>query len=315
MSLMFCRSTSGRTRAARALLSQLALVSSLAALALPVFHSPAQAQGAGAGQRAVVLDFDVAPNIDPILGRKVADAVAVELEASGDFDVVPRQQMEEAVATQNGLLPPYTPTTQRRLGDVLGARSVFSGRIVSALLGRQAADTRVRISRVTIQLRQLEVRTGDFINGTQVTESTVDELNDIDDDILMNQSLDKAAYSAVRTIRLIIFPEGRVMHTTVEDVEISLGRRAGVAAGQRFSVMRDVANKLRGPSETNVSIQRVKVAEIEITSIDQDQARGRIVSGGSVGVRTNDIVRRIFAPGLPFSEPAFERFQATGNTR
>jgi hypothetical protein len=167
-----------------------------------------------------------------------------------------------------------------------------------------------------VQLRQLEVRTGDFINGTQVTEVTNDELNDFDDDVLMNQSLDKAAFAAVRTIRLIIFPEGRVMHTTTADIELSLGRRDGLVPGQRFSVMRDVANKLRGPSETNVTIQRVKIAELVITQIDDNQARARLVSGGSVGVRTNDIVRRIFAPGVPFTEPAFERSaEATGGTR
>jgi hypothetical protein len=44
------------------------------------------------------------------------------------------------------------------------------------------------------------------------------------------------------------------MHTTTSIIELSLGRRNGLVSGQRFSVMRDVANKLRGPSETNVSI-------------------------------------------------------------
>ncbi|HEX8235897.1 MAG TPA: hypothetical protein VF600_08070 [Abditibacteriaceae bacterium] len=315
MSLMFCRSTLCRPRALFALVPQLVLTSSLAALTLMGSSTASQAQeiGTGAGQPAVVMDFEVAPGVDPILGRKAADAVAVEMEASGDFDVVPRQQMEDAVATRNGLQPPYTATTLRRLGEVMGARSVMSGRVVTAVLGRSARDPRVRETRVTLQLRQLEVRTGDFINGTQVTEVTADELNDFDDDVLMNQSLDKAAFSAVRTIRLIVFPEGRVMHTTTGSVELSLGRRNGLVPGQRFSVMRDVANKLRGPFETNVTVQRVKIAEIAITGTEDDISRARVVSGGSVGVRTNDIVRRIFAPGVPFTEPAFERSaEATG---
>jgi hypothetical protein len=318
MSLMFCRSTLCRPRTLVALVPQLVLTSSLAALALLGSSTASRAQGAatGAGQPAVVIDFEVGPNVDPILGRKAADAVAVELEASGDFDVVSRQQMEEAVATRNGLQPPYTATTMRRMGEVLGARSVFSGRVVSAVLGRRAADARVRGASVTIQLRQLEVRSGDFINGTQVTETTTDELNDFDDDVLMNQSVDKAAFSAVRTIRLIVFPEGRIMHTFNAGIELSLGRRNGLVVGQRFSVMRDVANKLRGPFETNVSVQRVKIAELVITGIDDDHSRARVVSGGSVGVRTNDIVRRIFAPGVPFTEPAFElSAEATGGTR
>jgi len=314
---MFCRSTLCRPRTLVALVPQLVLTSSLAALILLGSSTASRAQGAatGAGQPAIVIDFEVGPGVDPILGRKAADAVAVELEASGDFDIVPRQQMEDAVATRNGLQPPYTATTMRRMGEVLGARSVFSGRVVSAVLGRKATEPRVREARVTLQLRQLEVRTGDFINGTQVTEVTADELNDFDDDVLMNQSVDKAAYSSVRTIRLIIFPEGRVMHTK-RNIEVSIGRRQGAAPGQRFSVMRDVANKLRGPFETTVTVQRVKVAEIVIIGIEDDQATARVVSGGSVGVRTNDIVRRIFAPGVPFTEPAFERSaEATGGAR
>jgi hypothetical protein len=56
-----------------------------------------------------------------------------------------------------------------------------------------------------------------------------------------------------------------------------------------------------------------KIAELVITETEDDQSRARVVSGGSVGVRTNDIVRRIFAPGVPFTEPAFERSaEATG---
>jgi hypothetical protein len=225
MSLMFCRSTLCHPRAWFAQVPQLVLTSSLAALALIGAGPALQAQetSAGAGQPAVVLDFEVSPGVDPILGRKAADAVAVEMEASGDFDIVPRQQMEDAVATRNGLQPPYTAATLRRLGEVLGARSVFSGRVVSAVLGRKATDPRVRETRVTVQLRQLEVRTGDFINGTQVTEVTNDELNDFDDDVLMNQSLDKAAFAAVRTIRLIIFPEGRVMPPRLPTSNLVLG--------------------------------------------------------------------------------------------
>ena len=282
-----------------------------ATLCAAVAPAHAQDAGAGAGHPAVVLDFEIAPGVDPILGRKAADAAAVEMELSGDFSVVPRQQVEEAVATRNGLFPPYTPSTQRRLGEVLGARSVFTGRVVSATLGRSATDPRVREARVTLQLRQLETRTGDFINGTQVTESTTDELGETDDDTLLNQSIDKAAFSAVRTVRLIVYPEARVMHTTRRDVELSLGIRNGVRPGQRYSVMRDTANKLRGPDENLVTVQRVKVAELIVTSADNDQSRARIISGGSVGIRTNDIVRRIFAPGVPFTEPAFEQMIKT----
>lgn len=272
--------------------------------------APAHAQSSAAGT-VVVLDFEVAPGIDPILGRKAADAIAVEMEGSGDFNVVPRQQVEEAVATRSGLRAPYNPSTQRRLGEVLEARSVITGRITRAVIGNQAANPRVREARVEMQVRQLDTRTGDFVNGTQSLESTIDEVSEVDDDILLNQANDKAAYAAIRALRLQIFPEGTVMNTTREIIELSLGARNGVRVGQRYSVMRDVANKSRGANEATVTVDRIKVGEIVINSVEQDQSRAIIAAGGALGIRTNDKIRRIFAPGLTFAEPLIN--DAAGN--
>ena len=316
--------TAGRVSriAPSALLLAFGLASGLAA--------PSRAQqgdiGQIATQTAVVLDFDVAPGLDPILGRKAADAVAVEMAASGNFTITPRQTVEEAVASRPGLRGPYVPSTQRRLGESLGVQSVISGRVVAASVGsqvtrtqgreRQAITTQMRAARVQIQLRQMEVRSGDFVNGTQVTETTVDELREVDDDVLMNQSLDKAAFSAVRTIRLIIFPEGTVLNIVGSDnsglggsIQLNIGFDRGVRPGQRFSVLRDVANKSRGANEANVFVERIKVAELLIVRIEPEQSIATVVAGGSVGVRTGDKVRRIFAPGTPFTEPSFERLE------
>jgi hypothetical protein len=297
----------------------------LAALAsIYTFAGPSRAQEGGdtvggsvPSHIAVVLDFEVGPGLDPILGRKAADAVAVEMEDTGVYEVVTRQAVEKRVAERRGLLPPYVPQTQRRLGAEMGARSVITGRITTVYLGpyitetaangRTTIDPRIREARVQLQIRQLEVRSGDYVNGTQVTETTTDELAEVDDDVLINQSIDKAAYSAVRTVRLITFPEATVMHTTAKSLELNLGFRNGIRPGQRFSILRDSAIKPRGLNESTVTVERVKVAEMVIDSVDNDQSIGHIVSGGSVGVRTNDKARRIFAPGLPFTEPSFEQ--------
>lgn len=287
------------------------------------FAAPSQAQDAGDDavatvptHVAIVLDFEVGPGLDPILGRKAADAVAVEMEDAGEFQVVTRQTVEQRIALRNGLMPPYVPTTQRRLGAELGARSVITGSIRTVYIGpfqqvqsngKIITDPRVREARVQMQIRQLEVRSGDYINGTQVTETTTDELNEVDDDVLVNESIDKAAYSSVRAIRLIKFPEATVMNTTPKGLELNLGFRNGIRPGQRFSILRDSAIKTRGLNEATVTVERVKVAEMVIDSVDNDQSIGHVVSGGSVGVRTNDKARRIFAPGLPFTEPSFEQ--------
>src|SRR4051812_33647850 len=65
------------------------------ALLSPSQLSPAQAQVQAAPTNLVILDFDVAPGLDPVLGRKAADALAVELKASANYEVVPRARVEQ----------------------------------------------------------------------------------------------------------------------------------------------------------------------------------------------------------------------------
>ena len=283
---------------------RLALLAGAGASLLSTTPSARAQNSAAINSTAVVLDFEVEPGIDPILGRKAADAVAVEMEGSSDFTVVPRQQVEDAVATKSGLRAPYTPATQLRLGQTVEARVVISGRILTAVVGNQAANPRVREARVEIAVRQLDTRSGDFINGTQALETATDQLSEVDDDTLINQATDKAAYTAVRALRLQIFPEGTVMNTTRNIIETNLGARNGVRIGQRYSVSRDVANKSRGANEATITVDRIKVGEIVINEVEQDQSRAIPAAGGALGIRTGDKIRRIFAPGLTFAEPA-----------
>lgn len=251
-------------------------------------------------QSAVVLDFDVVPGIDPVLGRKAADSVAVEMKSSGDFDVVPRQRVEELVATVPGLIAPYTPPTARRLGEASGASVVITGRIVGATITRGLNN--VRTARVQLEMRQMDARTGDFINGAQPSAITIDQFQELDDDVLMDQSLDKAAYDGVRQMRLYIPAEVTITSNLGNNVELNRGLRDGVRTGQRYSVLRDHYNPARR------LVERIKIAEIRINNVNNFESNSIIVDGGSVGIRVGDKARRIYASGIPFTEPAAEPF-------
>jgi hypothetical protein len=232
-------------------------------------------------QPAVVLDLAVAPGLDPILGRKAADALAVELQRSGDFEIVPRQTVEQAVTTQPGLAPPYNEATQGRLAQAVSARQVFSGRVLTAEV------TNKRTARVTLEVRQLETITTDYINGTTVSEST-GQLGDASAEVLIDQSLNKAAATAVLRLKRNLPPAGKVMNTTVEDAELNVGARVGAAVGQRYSVLRDVYNRSKD------RVERIKIGEVQITRVEMDQSVARIVGNNPAGVRTGDYVRQIF---------------------
>lgn len=255
-----------------------------ATLTTPLGAPVAQAQGAPA-QSVIVLDFATDNGLDPLLGRKAADGLAVELQRSGSFDVVPRQRVEEAVAQQAGLQPPYNNIAQIKLAEAVNASSVFSGRIsgVNVEAGRSA--------RVTLEARQLDVITGDYINGTVVSESTEQKLGQVANEILVDEAINKAVFAAVRSMRQTTLPTGTVLNVATDEVVLSIGADAGVASGDRYTVLRDKYDRARNITE------RSKIGELTITRVNATQASARLSAGGQEGVRTGDRVRQIFTPG------------------
>jgi len=248
---------------------------------------PAHAQDQPA-QTVVVLDFATSNGIDPLLGRKAADALAVELNRTGLYKVVARQDLQKAVGEQAGLQPPFNDTAQQRLAEAVGASSVFSGQIT----GLQVTPN--QSAQVRILVRQLDAVTGDYINGTQNIEPTEQKLTPIANEVLVDEAINKVAFAAVRSMRQTTLPFGSVLNTTRYDMELSIGTRNGVSVGQRYTVLRDVFNAGRNVTE------RVKTGEVTITSVEADQATAKVTTGGAAGVRTGDYVRQIFeAPRSP----------------
>lgn len=230
----------------------------------------------------IVLDFDVVPTLDPLVGRKAADAFAVELQRSGNYEVVTRQRVEEAIAQQAGLGDPLNDVTQVRLAQALGASTVFTGQVVDI------ATTPLGASRVRLDLRQLEAATGDYVNGTQVEASADQRTIELARELLNDEAINKAAFIAVRQLSAPYRREGALLNATRNDVELSIGARDGVVNGQRYAVLRDFANRATGVTE------RRKIGELVIIAVDSNQSTGALVAGGTVGARTGDRIRQIY---------------------
>lgn len=250
---------------------------------LGVGTAPAMAQDAGgATQTVVVLDFSTPNGTDPLVGRKAADALAVELQRTGEYTVISRQRLLDEVGKQAGLQPPFNDTAQIRLAQALGAASVFSGQVASVdVVPGQSARARIVV-------RQLDASTGDYINGTQNIESTEQKLTTVANEILVDEAINKTAFSAVRSLRQTSLPAGNVLNTTRDEQELSIGTRNGVSVGQRYSVLRDVFNQARLVTE------RVKIGEVTIKRVEANQSTATLSAGGAEGVRTGDRVRQIF---------------------
>lgn len=278
------RDSAGARLLARTVLATWLLPLFFAIVASFAAPTPALAQGAPA-QTVVVLDFAVADGLDPLYGRKAADGLAVELQRSGEYDVVPRQRVEEAVAQQAGLQPPFNNTAQIQLASAVNASSVFSGKVT------RVDVTPGRAARVTVEARQLDVLTGDYINGTVVSEPAEQKLGSVATEVLIDEAINKAVFAAVRSMRQTILPFGTVLNTGVDTVEISIGANRGVSQGQRYTVLRDVYEPARNVTE------RRKIGEIKVIRVGSDQSTATLFRGGQQGVMTGDRVRQIFEPG------------------
>lgn len=271
---------------------------------LAAVGAPAQAQIPP--QTVVVLDFEVGAGVDPLMGRKAADAVAVELQRSGVYNVVTRQRVDEVRRQQAGLQEPFDQVTQTRFAAALGAGSVFSGRV----LGVETTTTRA--SRVRLEVRRLEAATGDYVEGAQVSESAEQPVVELMNEVLADQALNKASYAAVRALEIPSTRTGNILNTTRDDVELSIGTRDGVAVGQRYAVLRDIYDPNRRIT------RRLKTGELVITTVQSNQSVGVLTSGGEVGSRTGDRVRQIYIPDalLPTrnnSKSSGNNFKSSGN--
>lgn len=266
----------------------------LLSFALPLCQQKAMAQLDT--QTAVVLDFEVFPGLDPNLGRKAADSLAVELQASTANNPVPRQRIEvvprqlvlQIMNDTTALTPPYTDIIQLRLARATGASSVYWGRVLSATVSDRKA------ARVTLEVMQFDARMGDYSNGAVVSQMAFDKNANTDNDLLLDEAINKAVYAALIEIERSPFPVGTIQIVTREYNLINLGNRNGVARGQRYAVLRDIYRG-RDTNDRDI-VERIKIGEMIITRIDIDQASGLLTTGGGAGVKIGDKVRKIYVP-------------------
>lgn len=266
----------------------------LLSFALPLCQREAQAQLDG--QTAVVLDFEVFPGLDPNLGRKAADSLAVELQDSTAnnpvprqrIEIVPRQRVLQIMNDTTALTPPYTDIIQLRLARATGASSVYWGRVLSATVSDR------RAARVTLEVMQFDASMGDYSNGAVVSQMALDKNANTDNDLLLDEAINKAIYAALIEIERKPFPVGTVQIVTRSFNLINLGNRNGVARGQKYAILRDTY-KGRDTNDRDVVV-RLKIGEMIITKIDIDQASGLLTTGGGAGVKIGDKVRKIYVP-------------------
>jgi hypothetical protein len=232
------------------------------------------------------------------LGRKAADALAVELQRENQYEtvtsqkvqIVPRQRLGQIIDDNAGLVAPYTNVVQTRLGQIAGASRIYSGRIMSVLVSDH------RLARVTLEVRLLDVPTSTYINGSVVSQEAVSIDESMDNDLLIDQAINKAVYAALMDIKSKPLPLGTVQNVTVGEMFLNIGTRNGVLKGQRYAVIRPLY--LGRNSDSSDVVRSTRVAEVIVTKAELDQAIATIIAGGGAGVKTGDKVHLIYIPAI-----------------
>jgi hypothetical protein len=251
----------------------MALVVPLLVLAAP---RPAQAQLSRL-KSVIALDFGVLPTVraSSILGRNATDAVALEMARSGQYDVRPRSEVNQALQEQ-GLSLPLTVNGVQRIGNAMSVDFALTGDINNVVFTESP-----RRAKVTLSVRLVDIASGEFINGAIDTGfSPVSPAGTTpDDETLINQAINDASYSAVRTINERRIPDATVLIVRGRDaIQINRGAQDGIQQGMEMVILRG----------------KDKVARVRVSSVQAGDSLATINDWGR-GIKPEDKAVYVFS--------------------
>ena len=237
-------------KAIRAVAKLLAAIMVLPHLLLVGSSSVVMAQTEAATTNVAVLDFaNVSKYGDSVISRLATDAVVVELTKSEKFTVETLQRTREAMADLD-LRYPLTTAGMLRLAEELAVNAMVVGKVREVSL-----TDKPRQARVELEVQMLDGATGEPMNGAIVrgSSSPVEDFTG-DDDVLIMQAVNNAAYVAVRRMIDYIIPEATVLNAIGSDkVLLNRGAQDGISKGMVMIVTRgdEVIGKIRVLDVTN----------------------------------------------------------------
>lgn len=230
-----------------------------------------------------VVDFSNESGVQgDFLARLATDAVVVEMSKSNRYDVSITRTMMKTKMEELGLRSPLTKLDLVRLGEVLSADAMLQGVIKSVAL---AGSGPTRRASVTIIAQMVDRASGEIINGAVQTGTSSARVGyTADDNSLITEAINGAAFLAVRTMTDYVIPEATVMmNIGASQVMINKGSRDGIKSGMRMIVLRD----------------REIIGYLDVTSVDPGDAYAKVAKTMR-GIQPQDKARAIFEmPAVP----------------
>ncbi len=269
------------------LLSEVAAYCLAVCLAVPyalIFTPAAMAQGRVITSAAVLPIVDGTGQQSEVLSDKATDEVALALEATRQFRVVLRADLERELAALQ-LAPPLSDLQKARLGARLQVDKIISGKLMSLKLNRKTGQVEARL-----ELRSFDIKVGATLNGALATQRTRPLPGwEGDDTLVLNEGIRAVAETAVREMLTARTPRGNVDVVDPQgNVSLNIGTNHGVKVGDRLMVMRPTWE----PDLEMVVMY--EVGEVRVKQVEPRLSEANRISGGFP--RVGDKVYMLYTP-------------------
>ncbi len=207
------------------------------------------------------------------VGRIASDAFVVELANSNRYNLLTRQETQQGLGNL-GLTLPLDVIGLQKLGRELGANAVATGEVATI-----SFSSHPRQATASVIVRVVDSLTGELINGALAQGvSNPRAISTNDDDALVNEAINNAAFAAVKQITTFNLPYATVLASRDQDsVLLNKGTRDGLYNGLNMVVTRN-----------GVEVGRIRVSN---TSADQSDA---VVTERGAGIRPEDRTTAIY---------------------
>ena len=260
------------------------VVVALMSLSVRVCLTPVCAQAREVTSAALIPVTDASGSRDPMVGAKATDALALALEDSKSYRVVPKDDLERELKAQD-LTPPLNENMQLRVGQDLQVDVVITATLTRLVLnpsnGAVAAAVDLRAYNVGIEA----VLTGAAVevNTKPIPGWTGDPLP------VINEALREVAEAAVAEMERSMIRHGSINLVDNQGViTTDLGINDGVAVGTRLLVMRGFWDR----SQEKTIMRPLGVMELMTVQVRLSQAK--VTSGKTP--RIGDRVYVLYSP-------------------
>ncbi len=260
-------------------LSYLLVVALVSTIFGATFTTAAFAQSTSATQTyaVAVVDFVNESRIQgDLLARIATDAVVLEMSKNVRNDVgVTRSQIKAEMEKLN-LRPPLDRVGLVRLADALTVDAIMQGSIVKIEYSGSGAN---RAASVTLALQLIDRASGEIINGALQSGQSAARIGyTADDDTLVTEAINNAAYLAVKQVSDYVIPEGTVhVNQGVDQVVLNRGARQGIKLGMRMIILR----------------QKEIIGFVQVTKLSANDATAKVLKSLR-GIQPEDRFRAIY---------------------